>query len=210
MGRQKFEGVKSQAAIRLSAQPADGNTITITPSGPGAIPRTYEFDNNAAVTPGNILVTIGVSVAATMTNLIAAINANKPTPSVIAYADPLNTDVARLEGEFVGAAGNHAIANVGANITLSGAAFTGGEDPSNQVESRGEYVVTALDVTAGCCMISTGVGSPRFPQVECRTATGLLKGLTSLITIDNSRIKLDFDGATNPAAGDKLAWSVWE
>lgn len=208
MGRQKFEGTKSQAAVRLTANPADGNTITITPV--SGTTRIYEFESGGGVTPGNIAVTIGGTAAITITNLIAAINANKPVPSIIAYADPIDTSVARLEAEFPGAAGNHALAAVGGNIVLSGAALTNGEDSTNQVEARSEYVVTALDVTAGCCMISTGLGSPRFFQLECRTATGLLKGLTSLCTIDGSRIKVDTDGATNPAAGDKLTWSAWE
>lgn len=208
MARQKFEGMRSQAAIRLTAQPADGNTITITPA--SGTPRTYEFDSAGGVTPGNITVTIGASTALTLAALVAAINANKPVPAISAYVDPIDNQVARLEADAIGDAGNHALAAVGANIVLSGAAMTNGENSLNQVEARGEYTVTALDVTAGNIMLSTGLGSPRFAEVVCRSSTGLLKTLTSLITIDGTRVKVDFDGVTNPAAGDKLTFAAWE
>jgi flagellar hook protein FlgE len=55
----------------FTANPADTNTVTING-------RTYEFDNNAAITAGNISVTIGGTLAATLANLEAAIEANDP------------------------------------------------------------------------------------------------------------------------------------
>ncbi|HKS17042.1 MAG TPA: hypothetical protein VJU16_07000 [Planctomycetota bacterium] len=208
MGRQKYEGAKSQGAVRLSANPADGNTVTITPVSGTA--KVYEFDSGGGVGAGNVAVTIGGTAALTIAALVAAINANKPTPAVVAYVDPIDTSTCRIEGEFAGSAGNHGLAVVGGNLSTTGANLTGGENAENQVEARGEYIVTALDVTAQNIMISTGLGSPRMFQLECRSSTGLLKSLTSLCTIDGSRIKVDTDGATNPAAGDKLVWSAWE
>lgn len=56
------------AAIRITAQPADGNTITIN----GTI---FEFDNNASVSGGNISVTIGATLVETIENLALAIEA---------------------------------------------------------------------------------------------------------------------------------------
>lgn len=55
----------------FTANPADGNTVTING-------RTYEFDNNAAITGGNISVTIGGTLATTLANLETAIEANDP------------------------------------------------------------------------------------------------------------------------------------
>jgi len=172
----------------------------------------YEFDNNAVVTAGRIAVTIGATPALTAAALIAAINANKPTPAVTAYVDPIDTSTVRLSADNRGAGGNHALAETmaGAGNDASAAAMTGGENGGTQTQHRGEYVVTALDVAAGSCMIETGLTSPRFRQVDAYSATGLQKGLTTLSTIDGTRIKLDFDGATNPVAGDIISWSAWE
>jgi flagellar hook protein FlgE len=52
--------------LTYSGQPADGDTIVINGT-------TYEFDNNATVTGTNTAVTIGASLAATLTNLDTAV-----------------------------------------------------------------------------------------------------------------------------------------
>jgi flagellar hook protein FlgE len=52
--------------VSFTAQPADGDTITIGGT-------TYEFDSNASVTPGNTSVTIGASLAATLANVDTAV-----------------------------------------------------------------------------------------------------------------------------------------
>ena len=52
--------------LTYSGQPADGDTIVINGT-------TYEFDNNAAVTGGNTSVTIGGTLAASLTNLDTAV-----------------------------------------------------------------------------------------------------------------------------------------
>lgn len=58
--------------VELTAQPADGNLVTISDGVNAA--KVFEFDSNATTTGGNIAVTIGGDVYATMANLIAAIN----------------------------------------------------------------------------------------------------------------------------------------
>jgi hypothetical protein len=65
--------VKATGSIELVAQPADGNTVTMSD---GVTTVTFEFDNNATVTGGNVLVTIGTKIIDTIGNLLAAINAN--------------------------------------------------------------------------------------------------------------------------------------
>jgi flagellar hook protein FlgE len=52
--------------VSFSAQPADGDTLTI-----GGV--TYEFDSDAAVTAGNTAVTIGGTLATTLANLDTAV-----------------------------------------------------------------------------------------------------------------------------------------
>lgn len=206
MGRQKYEGVKAQGAIRFGSNVlVNGELFTV-----GG--KNYEFRTSGSAGAGNIQVNVGGTAALTAAALIAAINANKPTVPVTAYIDPIENVTVRLEADFPGTNGNLAMSEtvVDAGITISGANMTNGEDAGNQVEARNEYVVTALDVAAGCCMISTGLQTPRFMQLEVRTATGLQKAITSLCTFDGTRIKVDSDGATNPAAGDKIVWGAWE
>ena len=64
---------KATGGVLFSAQPADGNTITISD---GVTAVTFEFDNNAAVAGGNVSVAIGVDLPTTLANLIAAVNAH--------------------------------------------------------------------------------------------------------------------------------------
>jgi hypothetical protein len=173
--------------------------------------KIYEFDNNATVGAGNITVTIGGSAAATITALIDAINNNPPTPVAIpAAVDPVNAETARLQGAFNGAAGNLALVKSGANIEISGAAMTGGEGSGNQTLHRGEYVVTALDVLAGNVMIETGLQGPRIESIDVIDTVDVTKYVTSKIKILGTALQIDFDGATNPAAGDRIVWGAYE
>ena len=57
--------------FKFAGQPSDTNTIQINQ-------KTYEFDSNATITGGNISVTIGADIGATLANLITAIETNDP------------------------------------------------------------------------------------------------------------------------------------
>lgn len=65
----KQAGSVANAVLAWPDQPLDGETVTI-----GA--DVYEFDPLGTVTPGNIPVLIGVDAAATLTNLVNAINSH--------------------------------------------------------------------------------------------------------------------------------------
>jgi hypothetical protein len=67
-GSKTVEVVPSNASVTYGAQPADADTLTVN----GV---TFEFDNNSTVGAGAVRVEIGSSLAATMGNLAAAINA---------------------------------------------------------------------------------------------------------------------------------------
>ena len=67
--------------IALSAQPADGDTITLQD---GTNIQTFEFDDNNSVSPGAIAVTIGSTVENTLENLAAAV----PTSPLLITAVP--------------------------------------------------------------------------------------------------------------------------
>lgn len=76
--------VSGVGKIAYSAQPADGDKLTIN----GVV---FEFDNNSAVTGGNIAVTIGVNQDVTFANLAAAVVAN--CPGVTTTVDATNNVV---------------------------------------------------------------------------------------------------------------------
>lgn len=85
--------VRATGNIELIAQPADGNTITISD---GVTPITFEFDSNASVGGGNILVTIGTKIIDTIGNLRTAINAH-----AFAVTASYVSDVWRYNGDVV-------------------------------------------------------------------------------------------------------------
>lgn len=59
--------------LELAGQPNDGDRFTVSD---GGTIRTFEFNSSGGVTGSNIAVTIGGTVAITMDNLIAAVNAS--------------------------------------------------------------------------------------------------------------------------------------
>ena len=109
--------VAATGSIGLTGLPSDGNTITI---GDGVHPaKTFEFDDDASVTPGNISVTIGVSATATMATLITAINTAVPLDVTATASTPPDANCT-LENDTAGADGNVPIIKTGAAITVTG------------------------------------------------------------------------------------------
>jgi len=97
------------------AQPTDTETIIV---GDGVDTKTFEFDDNAAYTPGNIPVTIGVDADTTLANLKTAIEAQL---GITGTVDAGATDpTLNLENDTSGPDGNEDITTTGAAITVSG------------------------------------------------------------------------------------------
>lgn len=204
MGRVRFFGGKAQGAIYFAGQPSDGDYVTV-----GS--KTYEFDDNAAVTAGRVLVTIGGTAALTAAALITAINANKPSVPVTAVIDNVSNVTVRVAADSRGAEGNIALVKSGANIQVSAATLLYGENAGTQTVHRGEYVVTDQDVLATNVVIFTGLTSPRFPHLYVRKADGtFFETSTGVIAISGEQIRHDFTGGTDLAAGDKIEWMAWE
>lgn len=207
MGRVRTYGGKSRGAIYFGgAQPTDGDTVTIGD-------KTFEFDDDAAVTEGNVSVTIGGNLAASVAALLAAIIANPPSPGIVAAMDFVATTLCiRLTASNPGANGNVALSASMTDVLniVSGAALTGGENPGDATISRGEYVVTALDVLTASVVIPTGLVSPRFVQMERYRGGELLEAVTGLKTVNGGDLRHDFAGATDLQAADVISWSAWE
>lgn len=102
---------------------ADGNTVTLSD---GTTTKTFEFDNNVTVTPGNVLVTLNASDTISAANLRDAINAQVGFKFVATSALGVVT-VTGITTEGNETAGNaYTMAKVGAPISLSGATLSGG------------------------------------------------------------------------------------
>ncbi|MCJ2530700.1 MAG: hypothetical protein LN413_00060 [Candidatus Thermoplasmatota archaeon] len=218
MGRNRFLGSIAHGAVFIDeiatvAQVTDAEIITIGN-------KVYEFDDAGGVTAGNIAVTIAPdgagSAAATILNLVAAINANKPTVPVTAYADPLEPNVCRIEADDKGAAGNIVFTTGGLTgiSDISGAGLlVDGEDSGTQTLHRGTYTVDDVDIDGGGVQINTGLQTIEDNNfmVQVRGATGTLLGNTDLWTVRaNKYIQGVVTGGLPIVAGDVIAWTAWE
>lgn len=198
----------AQGAVRIGdhANLSDGEVIVIGN-------RTFEWDNNAAVTAGNITVTIGADAAGDISNLVDAINANPPQDGnslqlVEAYIDTVDTAVARLKGTRQSAECNVALTTdmADADNVVSDATLLDGENDTVQEIASGRRTVTALDVSGGAVVIELPFADPSMVQVQAKSATGLIKAITDLVTVVDDAIVIDADGATNLAATDTVDW----
>jgi len=206
MGRILFNGGRLIGAVQIGNNGALADAMLITIGD-----KTYEWESAGGVTPGNVEVTIGGDAATSALNLRNAINSNKPTTPVTAAIDPIDSATVRLEADANGYPdGGVALTTTmtGANI-ISGAVMTGGENESNISHGRGKHTVTALDVAAGNIRIHTGLLSPDVFQAQCRTSAGAQRFIDSLVTIDGEYLQVDFNGGTDPVAGDVIHWDVW-
>jgi len=210
MGTIEYRGSKGYGAVRIGdfANLADGEIITIGN-------KVYEWDNNAAVTAGRKLVTIGGSDAACATNLAAAINAEPPTLyPVVAYVDPVDTKTVRIETTKQADAGLMTFTTTmadGDNIIAAVAnKLAGAESQRLQVLDEGEYVVTALDLLATNIMIPTSHSTPRKVTFLCYDTNGMQRVLSWRGSVSNGRIKISTNGATPPIAGDRILWKTYE
>lgn len=91
----------------------------------GHVSKTFEFDSNNAVVSGNTGVLIGATAAASLLNLISAINA-QTTVAISAANATVTVPALALTQGLKGIAGNSLVSKVGTNIGVTG--MTGGTD----------------------------------------------------------------------------------
>jgi hypothetical protein len=202
MSRIHYFGAKAVGSIRIGDNPnllvADYFTIG---------DRTYEF---GAATPGRVQVVIGGTAALTITALIAAINANKPSIPVTATVDATDTAVCRIVADNRGVSGNMQLLEVcnDADNIASGVTLLGGADDVSRQLVGGNYTVTALDVAATGAVIPTGLSAPGIIKCQVRTALGAVKYVTDNFNIVGTNIVCVFAGATHIAATDVIIWEA--
>jgi len=88
-------GLPASGTIAYFGQPNDGNTITVAY-------KTFEFDSNSIVTPGNVPVTIGSNADVTYQNFVIAVNTI--SPHVIAEINTNKT--VTIRSRLIGTDGN--------------------------------------------------------------------------------------------------------
>lgn len=213
MGRLRDSGNKSFGAVRIGdhANLLDEETITIGDPENGG--KTFEWDDDAAVTEGNVLVDIGADAEEAIDNLKAAINEHL-AGKILAYDDPVETETLRLEGAEAGALGNLAfetdMADSGNIIAATSDLLTGGTNDENRARTGLTYIVTALDVAAENAMIPTPFASPVLGAWRVATVTtDVPKYITDIVKVVGTRVQISKNGATNLAAGDKVYVEVF-
>jgi hypothetical protein len=213
MGRVRDAGNKSYGAVRIGSHGdlLDGETITIGDPLNGG--KVFEWDDDAAVTDGNILVDIGANAEAAIDNLKAAINAQLGA-LVVAYDDPVEVETLRIEGANPGNLGNLAfetdMAHASNIIAASGDdTLSGGSNDANRARASLEYTVTALDVAAENVMIPTPFEAPVLGAVHVRDGDGVTQYISDEITVAGTRVQIAKAGATNLAEGDKVYVEVF-
>lgn len=206
MGKQRFLGNRAAGFAYFGGTTFVDGEVCVVGN------KTYEFDDDAAVEAGNVLVDISSGTAAGIAAaFLAAVNANKPTPGVTAVIDPKSNVMVHLVADARGTAGNMAVTeDVADAASLVVGALIGGESGGTQTEARGSYTVTASDVLADNIMIHTGLTSPRYVDLSVRTTAGVPKQHTAEITVSGAYIRFNFAGATDPVAGDVIFWNAWE
>lgn len=153
-------GRKATGHIRLPANPADGDTVTVTVAGTAV---TYEFDSNNNVGINNIAVTIGADASATASALQAAIAAN--SADITAVVHTTDTSVIDLRCD-----------NAGDTLTLDATGTTvvqnnGGElTPADRYLYTVSRTVTAEDVARGRVRVDTGLADAVSWLYRIRTA----------------------------------------
>ncbi len=218
MGRYRDLGAIAHGAVFIeevatAAQVNDGRILTLND-------KIYEFDDDAMVTPGNISVTIAVdgvgSAAATILNLVNAINGNQPTVPMVAYVDPINPEVCRIEANDKGAAGNVVFTTTIAegNSDISGAGnLEDGDNDGTQTLHHGTYLVDDVDIDAGSVQINTGlqtIADSGF-AVQVRGSTGVIRANDDFWTVRaNKYIQAAIQAGVPLVAGDIISWWAWE
>jgi hypothetical protein len=192
--------------IRLSGNPADTDTVTITVTLPGAstIVQTLEFDGDSAITSGNVSVTIGGSAAATATNLATAITANFDSQELTGVVHGTDTTVVDVAVQQQDWALTLAEVDSGGNIVLQDNA----EELASELQHLWQHsrTITAEDVTRGRVRVDTGLTTIRFSLFRVRTASNDNTEIAYNGTISTSGGVIEFDdnGGTDMAAANIL------
>ena len=117
-------GTVGNSATMVAAGTTPPTTTTPLAGGSDGTAVTFEFDDDASFGGGNIGVLIGATAAATLVNLITAINSS--VLEITAQDDTVTIPLAGLTHNIPGDAGNQTITEIAAAIGVTG--MSGGVD----------------------------------------------------------------------------------
>lgn len=195
-------GTPGSSAFLFLANPADGETITVE----YGTSLVYEFDNGGGVAPGNIAVTIGAGTAATVINLLAAIQFNQANVHPVlltAAVDSLgivgNSQAYTLSGEPLTLLGS-------ASVAVYNAKAAAGEYKQGVVGAT--YTIDANDAAVGSVIFGVG-GLVESYQVQVFTTTGKVKAFDGGVYVSGPAIQVSNFGAAVPfVLGDVITLSA--
>lgn len=179
------------AVLALTGQLADGDVFTLAGT-------TYEADDDASVTAGNVLVDItgNASVADDLDDLVAAIKANQGDDFRAVDGTTYLAAISRKSGPF------DAAATVAAGSTLVENAPDEPADDANLAVMASRAAV-AGEVTQGLAAFALG-RTPSAVIAQVRTAAGAVKAWDGVLAISGELVTLDNSGAVDFAATDVL------
>ena len=195
-----LRGRRAVNVLRLAANVADGETITI-----GS--EVYEIDTAAdpgAITAGNIRVNCNAGVTPTIASaaIVAAINANTKL-GLTAVAISVNEVLVLTNSDASALTLPCSETLAGANNAWAAAAFYGGQLAKPQGVSLAQRAPNATEVAIGNLhfVFPFAVGAA---MAQVRSSTGASKAWDGVLTISGSRVTLDNAGATDWAATDTV------
>ena len=195
-----LRGRRAVNVLRLAANVADGETITI-----GS--EVYEIDTAAdpgAITAGRVRVNCNAGVTPTIASaaIVAAINANTLL-GLTAVAISVNEILVFTNSDASALAIACSETLAGANNQWGAATFTGGQLAKPQGVSLGQRAPNATEVAIGNLhfVFPFAVGAA---MAQVRSSTGASKAWDGVLTITGSRVTLDNAGATDWAATDTV------
>ncbi len=169
---------RAVATLRLTAQPADGDTLTLND---GAVEEVFEFKTVGPATGGNVLVLIGVDVFTTATALTAAITASafaiSATDATVRKTFEFDSDHAYASGAvpvMIGANASETLTNLLSAVALN----------------RAVLGITARNTT-----------STLVPQATFTNEVAGVRANAPIVKVGAALQVAGFSGGTDPGAG---------
>lgn len=216
------QGVVPSARLVMSAQPTNNDTIGIGGT-------TFIFLNTLVAATANVQVLIGASAAATLANLVNAINGNAATAgstwveattpfAAHVLADSVSTSlrirlatargitpaIAGVSGSVALTESITAAADIwnAANLNVAGTA-----PASGQLASNGQVAITAQMITNLSYLIELPFTPANF-SYTARTSTGAVRATTDTVAISGNGLLITLAGGASPAlqAGDIVSF----
>lgn len=198
-------GLPAAGTIRVFNNPADAGLLTVTVGSVG--PVVFEFDNDAAVVPGNISVQIGGAQADTALNLRNALAAQFPNSTWTVHGTDTTVINCRHAATLGTAEGFTFVDGTGGDVVVQDRA-------QERVRQRvatfvHQLAVTAEDVTIGHFQVQTGLSTILSHTFRIRTsATDNTEVLyDGTVSVSGGVVEFDDNGVVKLAAGNLVA--VW-